>query len=51
MKYCTFSCQVFAIHCAFDAYSTSHCGLVPFQVISSHVRLVASVLDRTAPEE
>lgn len=51
MKDCTFSCQVLAIDCAFDAYSISQSGLVPFQVISSHVRLVASMLDGTALEE
>lgn len=42
--------HIFEIQCLFYFYRTSQFESATFQVPSSHMRLVATVLDRTTPE-
>lgn len=40
-----FSSKVFEIWCVFCTYSTSQCRVATFQMLASHMWLVASILD------
>ena len=54
MRYYTFSgllFQVFEIWCVFRTYRTCQFGLAPFQVLSSHMGLVATDLDGAPLED